>query len=220
MKKNNVLFVELRKKTENFKINFSELDKLKGKTISLASTIQYLDFLPIIKSYLEKQGKKVIIKKGPAYPGHVIGCKSFAFDSKADNLLLLADGKFHALNNALDLNRDIWIFNLKTLDSFFKQDLEKIEKRKKIAMTKFLLSTSVGLIVSTKSGQNYPLYNSIKEKLEKKGKKVYVLETDNLNLQDLDNFSLPSYINTACPGLFLDDEQNRIINIKDVLGVL
>lgn len=208
----------MRRKFKEDEINLTSLNNLPGKTISLASAIQYLDLLPIVKKYLESKGKKVIINKGSYYPGQVLGCQSFAFDKNADTLLLLADGKFHARGNSLDLGREIFIFDSRKLEIFSNQEIEKLNERKKKAIDKFIMNPKIGLLISTKKGQFYPKYLEIKEKLEKQGKKVYVFETDSINLQELENFPLNIYINTACPGLSLDSD--KIVNLKDVLSFI
>ncbi len=93
------LFIETKRKFKDSGINLKLLNTLKGKTIALAATIQYIDLIPKIKSYLESKGKKVITKQGAYYEGHVLGCNSSALDKSADILLLITDGKFHAINN-------------------------------------------------------------------------------------------------------------------------
>ena len=145
------LFIEARKKF-NKDIDLSILDSIPGKTISLAATIQYLDLIPQVEKYLEKQGKKVIIKQGAYYLGHVIGCNSNAFDKTSDTLLLLADGKFHALNNAIQLNKELYVYNTSKLEKITKQDLTKQKQKTKAKQAKFLSSNNIGLIISTKSG--------------------------------------------------------------------
>jgi len=208
------LFIEARK---SGKINFSAL-KLPGRTISLASTIQYLDFVPKISNYLKKKGKKIIIKKGAKFPAHIIGCNPSAFDKKADALLLLADGKFHALNNAILLDKEIYIFNLDSLEKITKQEISRIKAKIKAKQSKFLLYNDIGIIISTKPGQKYPHAFRLKEKLEKKGKKAYVFQADTLNPQELENFPIKIWINTACPGIGI--EQENIINLRDIQDFL
>jgi diphthamide biosynthesis enzyme Dph1/Dph2-like protein len=206
------LFIEMRKKTKE-RITFSELDKIKGKTISLASTIQYLDFIPLITKHLEKIGKKVLLKEGASYKGHVIGCNSTAFDRTADSLLLLADGKFHGMTNALLLKKEINIFNLKKLERISPEEIEREEKKIMAKQTKFLSAKRVGVILSTKPGQHLKNIEDFAKKL--KEKEVYLFESDNIDLRELDNFpDIHSWINTACYGLGLDD--SRIINTREI----
>jgi len=207
------LFIEARK---SGKINFSAL-KLPGRTISLASTIQYLDFVPKICNYLKKKGKKIIIKKGAKFPAHIIGCNPSAFDKNADTLLLLADGKFHALNNAVILDKEIYIFNLQSLAKITKQEISRIKAKIKAKQSKFLLYNNIGIIISTKSGQYYNL-NNLKKQIEKLGKKAYIFQTDTLNPEELENFPIKIWINTACPGLGI--EQENILNLSDIQDFL
>ncbi len=209
------LFLEFRKKVLGNE-DFSILDSLEGKVISLAGTVQYLDILPLVKKYLESLGKNVILKKGAFHKGHVIGCNPAAFDSKADTLLLLADGKFHAKNNALILNKEIFVFNLIKLDKFSTEDLEKEKKKVKSKQLKFLSSSNVGIIISTKYGQEFKGIKSIVQRIEKISKEVYLFETDNLSINELENFpNIQIWVNTACYGIGLDDP--RILNLQDVL---
>jgi len=211
-----LLHLETRRKFPS-NIDFSPLDKLPGKTISLVATIQYLDLIPKIKNYLEKQGKKIIIKQGADYKAQVLGCNSRAIDKNADTILLLADGKFHALNNALQQNKEIYIFNTHKLEKITKQEIQKHKNKTKAKISKFLSYDTIGLISSTKPGQKYPNIIGLKNKIEKlsEGKKAYVFQTDNLNISELENFQdIKIWINTACPGLAMDSE--KIVNLVDV----
>ena len=211
-----ILYIEARKNLSN--VNLSPLDKLPGKTVSLAAVIQYIDLIPKVKNYLEKKGKKVIIKKGAYYAGHSIGCNPSAFDSKADTLLLIGDGKFQAINNATKLEREIYIFNTQSLTKITKEELESVSKKIKGKINKFLHSEKVGIIVSTKLGQHYNIGNLV-NKIKKKGKKPYIFESDTINTQELENFpDIKIWINTACYGLASDS--NKIINFQDVLEFL
>ena len=219
---NKVIFVELRKKFDNQEVNLSKIDELiskeNPKTISLASTIQYLNLVPLIKKYLENKKIKVIIKKGSFYLGQVLGCNSIAFDPKADLRLLLADGKFHALNNALQLEKEIYIFNTNNLEKLTQEEISKEIQRRTAKIKKFLTEDKIGILVSTKKGQNFKDVESLAKKIKAKNKKSYIFEADNFNLQELDNFNLPIYINTACSGLELDNP--RIVNLKHIYSYL
>jgi 2-(3-amino-3-carboxypropyl)histidine synthase len=218
----NILYLELRRKFNEPDIDFSLLNRLikdkNPKTISLASTIQYLDLIPIIKKYLQSKKTKAIIKKGPVYAGHVLGCNSKAFDKDTDLLLLLADGKFHALNNAIQLNREIYAFSGINLEKITKEDIERENKKTKAKQIKFLSASHMGILISNKEGQNFKQIGELVKKLKNKGKQIYLFESDNINIAELDNFNLPIYINTACPGLALDD--SRILNVRDILEFL
>ena len=217
------LFIETRKKFNQSDIDLKPLNKLPGKTISLAATIQYLDLIPQIKDYLQTQNKKVIIKQNPQskIKAHVLGCQSQAFDKSADTLLLITDGKFHAINNAIQLQSPIYIFDTKNLQKITKQDIEEENKKTKAKLNKFLTYNIIGLIQSTKQGQHSPNIIGLKNKIQNKykDKQIYIFESDNINLQELENFpQIKIWLNTACPGLARDS--NNIINYSDVLQFL
>ena len=210
------IFIETRKKFNSSEINFSILDKLPGNKISLAATVQYLDIIPQIKKYLESIGKKVFLKKGAKYLGHVLGCNSSALDLSADTFLLITDGKFHGINNAIQLNKEIYIFDTRNLEKIDKGILEDYRKKIIGKKKKFLLSDTIGLIQSSKPGQKNTAINTIKEKIEKLNKEVFVFECDNIDTKEFENFpQIKIWVNTACFGLARDD--TRIINLTDIL---
>jgi len=207
------LFIETRRKFKD--INLNPLDKLKGKTISLAATIQYIDLIPKIKQYLESKGKKVIIKQGATHKAHIIGCNPSALDKTAEDILIITDGKFHAINNAIQIQKPIHIFNTQTLDKITQQDIDKQNKLILAKQKKFLASNKVGILLSTKHGQNFKQIKQLKSKIEKLNKKAYIFESNNINPNEFENFpQIQIWINTACPGLSQDDK--RVINLSDI----
>jgi diphthamide biosynthesis enzyme Dph1/Dph2-like protein len=209
------LFIETRRKFKDSEINLSILDKLPGKTISIAATIQYIDLIPKIKSHLESIGKEVTIKQGAHHKAHVLGCKSSALDKSSDTLLIITDGKFHAINNAIQLQKEIFVFNTQALDKITQGDIDLHNKKTLTKQKKFLLADTVGIILSTKHGQHHKQVEKIKAKIEKMDKKVYIFEANNINTQEFENFpQIGIWINTACYGLARDDM--RIINLQDI----
>ena len=210
----NVLYVEARKKFD--KIDFSVLDDLPKGDISLAGTVQYLDLIEPVKKYLEGNGRKVIVKMGAFYLGHVLGCNAFAFEKKADIFLLLCDGRFHAINNAILLNRELYVFNLFNLEKVERREIDDYYKKLEGKKKKFLLADKIGILLSVKWGQNFKMISKVKERFLKMGKSVYVFEADNIDINEFENFSgIGIFVNTACFGLSRDD--NRIINLQDVI---
>ena len=213
------LFIETKRKFKDSDINLSLLDNLKGKTISLAATIQYIDLVPKVKQYLESKGKQVIIKQGAHHKAHVLGCNSSAFDKSADILLLITDGKFHAINNAIQLQKPIFVFSGKTIEKITKKEINDHNKKTLTKKKKYLTADKVGLLVSSKHGQHIKNIKTIKKQIEKSDKKVYVFESDNINTSEFENFpQIKMWINTACFGLARDDM--RIINLSDILEFL
>lgn len=213
------LFIETKRKFDESNIKFDLLDKLPGETIALAATIQYIDLVPVVKKYLESKGKKILIKKGAYYDAHVLGCNSSALDKSADTLLMLTDGTFHAINNAIQLQKEIYIFTTHTLEKIDQSEIDKHNKRTLTKQKKFLFSEVIGLLVSSKHGQHQNAIHEIKKRIADSGRKVYVFESDNINVAEFDNFpQIQMWINTACFGLGRDDM--RVINLSNILEFL
>ena len=210
------IFIETKRKFKDSDIKLELLDTLKGKTIALAATIQYIDLIPKVKSYLESKGKKVITKQGAYYEGHVLGCNSSALDKSADTLLLITDGTFHAMNNAIQLQKEIYVFTTNTLDKIEQKEIDAHNKRTLTKQKKFLTAKTIGLLVSTKHGQHQKAAHNIREQIEKQNKKVYIFESNNIDTNEFENFpQIQMWVNTACFGLARDDM--RIINLADIL---
>jgi len=211
------LYIETRRKFKD--IDLSILDKLPGKTISLAATIQYIGLIPKVKKYLESKGKKVILKKGAYYEGHVLGCNSSALDNSTDTLLIITDGKFHAMNNAIQLQKEIYVFTTKTLEKIEQKEIDSHNKKAETKKKKYLTAQKVGLLVSTKHGQRQKTIHNIKQQIEKTNKEVYLFEANDINVAEFENFpQIQIWVNTACSGLARDDM--RIINLTDILEFL
>lgn len=215
-KSTRVLFIETKKKFRDSDINFGLLDNLPGETVALAATIQYIELIPEVKSYLESKGKKILIKQGAYHEGHVLGCNSSALDKSADTVLMITDGTFHAINNAIQLQREVYVFTTKTLEKIEQKEIDDYNKKVLTRQKKFLTAKKVGLLVSTKYGQHMKGVDSIKAKIEKLNKKVYIFEANNINTAEFENFpQIQMWVNTACFGLARDDM--RIINLSDIL---
>jgi diphthamide biosynthesis enzyme Dph1/Dph2-like protein len=210
------LFIETKRKFKDSDVELSILDNLSGKTVSLAATIQYIELIPKVKEYLESKGKKVILKKGAYYEGHVLGCNSSALDNSADTLLMITDGKFHAMNNAIQLQKEILVFTGRTLEKIEQKEIDTHNKKTETKKKKYLMAKKVGLLVSTKYGQHQKAISKIAEKIEKSGKETYLFESNNIDTSEFENFpQIQMWINTACFGLARDDM--RIINLADIL---
>jgi len=192
-----VLFIEAKKTSEKKLEIGKNIDK-----IHILYTIQYKKLAEKIK---KKLGKKVLAFQ------QVLGCSKIK--PKAP-LLLIGSGKFHALQLALQTNKEIFIYNNGKFDKISEEEIKKQKMIEKGKFSKFLDSDNIGLLVSLKPGQNKLRQAfSIKKKLEKKylNKKFYIFISDNINVQELENFPC-FFINFACPGISLDAK--NIINYE------
>jgi 2-(3-amino-3-carboxypropyl)histidine synthase len=206
------------------------IDRLPDK-IGLLTTVQHISQLNKVKELLEKNNKKVFLEKSrkTQYPGQILGCDFEAAKKaaeKVDAFLYIGTGRFHPLGVVLNTDKKVFAIDplTKELKEYSKKDTESIEKRRKGALLKFYSSKNIGMIVSTKPGQQRlkdALY--LKETLEKKEKKCYIFLTDILDFSEIENFPfIDCFINTMCPRIGLDDTVRTakpIINIDDIAQI-
>ncbi len=217
-----LLFVSAKsKKFPNFySIPFHSLLSNFSK-IGIISTTQFFNLIPELKKALEKQKKKAIIYKNP----NILGCNAIAAEriqDKVDAFVFLTSGEFHILNAINRIKKPIFQLNPITgqFTKFDSQKTEIIKQKQKIIEKKFILAKNIGLLITTKPGQQ-KLKESIKIKkqLENKGKNVFMFIFNNLDLNQFENFpEIQLYVNTACPGLMLDSD--KIINLEQVNQII
>jgi len=203
-----------------------ELNKLPEK-ITIVGTIQYKDYFKQIKNKLtelKKQPTIGITKQTTA--GQILGCdvhltektkKTFKPDS--DCFLYIGDGIFHPIKIAFTYNKPVYMLELRNgeIKKIDQKEVEKYSKRKKGALIKFLSSDKIGVLFTTKPGQNKNEDKTIKKlKTKYPNKTFYPFIAHEINFQSLENFPfIESWINTACPRI---EEDFRCINIEDLIN--
>ncbi len=216
------LFIESRVKPseedkERIKNSLRGFAKLPYKKLSIAASIQYLDFVPLFKEELERNGKIVLTGKGKLarYKAQIIGCDINAARKEADAFLFLGTGRFHALQLALKTEKPIFVWDSQYIRRVDEEEIKNLKKKRDGALKKFLAANTVGIIVSTKFGQEkLREAMKIRERLEKKGKRAFIFLADSINLNELENFTCQSWLNTACPGLIFDNQ--NLVNYDEV----
>lgn len=204
MANSRILYIEAQKKLKINKEKLLELEKILSSPVYIVYSIQYKKLAEEVKKELGKSKKIKIIGFS-----QILGCSEL--NTEAD-ILLIGHGRFHAINLALSSDREVFIFDNFSISKITKEEIDKEKQKEKGKYLKFLASDKIGILISTKSGQeNLKSAEKYKEQL-KKYKKSYLFLSDNLNLQELENFPLNLYVNTACPGLSLDS--SKIINYK------
>ncbi len=185
--------------------------KIKEKSIGLVSSIQFVKYLDDVKKYLEKEGKKVFIA------GQMVGCnagKAIQLKDKVGAFLFIGSGEFHPLE-LIDSTKikKLYFLNPVTekFSKFAESELELLEKRRKAKISKYLMADKIGIIVSTKPGQN-----SLKAALKFKetcGKESYVFIANEIDVNRLEDFNdIEVWVNTCCPRL----EGKGIVSLRDI----
>jgi len=199
-----LLFIEAKQKNLNIELDKKELKKLPKK-LFLAYSIQYKETAGKIKKLLEKDNIKTIRFQ------QVLGCSKIKTKIP---VLLISTGRFHAINLFLQAP-SVYVLENNKIRKIEEQEIEKIRARKRTALIKFLKAEKIGILVSTKPGQeNLAKALKLKQELIKKGKRVFIFLSDNINTNQFENFPIDSWVNTACPGL--SEDNLGIINIDDL----
>jgi 2-(3-amino-3-carboxypropyl)histidine synthase len=198
------VFIPTRKIFNLKKIDFSSLKKIKENKIALCYSIQFEE----LAKNIEKQFDKKIAQRV-----QVLGCSSPKFNKEIEAILIIGEGKFHPVSLSYTTGKKVYVFNEFGLKEINQLEISNLEKREKGAYLKYLNSKKVGIIISTKPGQQ-KMQRAIDFKKENKDKKNYLFITNEINVNEFENFKLNSWINSACPRIDLDN--TSIINMSKI----
>ena len=193
-----VMFVEAKKKIN---MDLDSIDfSILPKQVFIAYSIQFEELAEIIK---KKLGKRI---KGFQ---QVLGCSLL---KSRYPILLVGSGRFHAINLALRGNLVYVLENMK-ISKLDDSEIVRIKGKRKAAISKFYAADRLGILVSTKPGQeNLASALKVKKKLEK-NKEISLFLGNNLNLEELENYDIDSWLNTSCQALTFD---SRVANLYDL----
>ena len=189
------------------KISNSELVlilKSLPKEILITYSIQYKDIANQIYTLLSK-------KNSIAHPVQVLGCSKLKLSKTIKAILLIGSGRFHASSLALETKLPIYILENKKITKISEKEISNLEKKQKANYVGFLNAENIGILISTKPGQEN-LKKAIEFKKKCKNKKSYLFLGNNLSVSEFENFGLDFYVNTSCPRLDMDS--SKIINLS------
>lgn len=149
------------------------------------------------------------MEKSLQYPGQVLGCSLEAarlVEKKAECFLCISAGEFYADGVVMTTEKPVLNLDLERKEIYslerFKNKIRKI-----LAWNKAQLEDAkrIGILVSWKKGQLASDPFKIKQKLEKKGKEVFVIAMDEITPEKLEGLKLDFLVATACPRIGIDD---------------
>jgi len=198
------LFIPAKVSSE---VNEKKIKSLKlPENIAIAYSIQYKDIAFRIKEILSKKSKITEIIQ-------VLGCSRPKFSNETKAVLLISSGEFHAVSLARSTRLPIYIMESSKIRKISNEEISAFEKKKLASYMKFLNSEKVGILISTKPGQEN-MKRAISLKSELKSKKSYLFIGNEVFGGEFENFnSINSWINTACPRLDFD---SSVINMDDL----
>ena len=187
----------------------------KWRRIGLATTVQHVQTLDVVREVLVRAAKIVIIGDAGrlSYPGQVIGCdysnaKSIVKDIEA--FLFVGGGRFHALGVALSTSKPTIVADPYDNRAFSVDDeADRVLRQRWRSVEKAQKARNFGILIGLKPGQkNLEQALQIKRKLEEKGKNACMFAIREATSEALSEFpTIEAYVNTACPRLSIEDAQ-------------
>ena len=195
--------------------------------LCLAVTAQLLSQLKSIKEQLETAGKTVtyISGKHTRFPGQILGCSwaELHFPAETEAFLYVGEGLFHPEAIMLASNKPVYRYDpsRNSFELLPHTLVKKLKQQAKAGLATFLQSNNVGVLLSTKPGQQQ-LYLAFGLKKKFPDKNFYFLTANNVDFSQLENFSfVECFVNTSCNRLLDDNEKfpRPFTNIEDVMSL-
>jgi len=190
-----------------------EIAKIQEKKVGLVSSVQYLHVLPRIAELIKSAGKDAFVG------GHVLGCWTKNAEqaaAKTGALLFVGSGMFHPRGFKCDYFFDLERGEIRDV----RNEINKWDKVRWGRISKAKDACIFGILVSTKPGQtDMKQAESIKDELEKRDKKAFILVMDKITDAALLGLDVDAFINTACPRLMDDSWSKPFINAADVAKI-
>jgi 2-(3-amino-3-carboxypropyl)histidine synthase len=182
------------------------LPLLKGKSTGLVTTVQHVHLVPAMEEYLELKGIDVRVAEGSGRTplrGQVLGCCfSTAKDTRADEILFVGTGLFHPIGIALSTRARVLALD-PLAGTVQEVSGDALLRRRFAVIEKARGAQSVGILVSTKSGQQRM---ALAHRLAGLSPGAVILTMQEISPDELLNLGFGCYVNTACPRLAYDDQ--------------
>jgi 2-(3-amino-3-carboxypropyl)histidine synthase len=179
---------------------------LKGPSTGLVTTVQHAHLIPAMAAFLKSRGIAVRVAEGSGRTplrGQVLGCNfTAAKDTRASEILFVGTGLFHPIG--ISLSTGVRVIALDPLTGIAQVvSGEALLRRRFAVMEKARGAKTVGIIVSTKSGQKRA---DLARRLAALSPAAVIVTMQEVSPDELLNLGFACYVNTACPRLAYDDQ--------------
>jgi len=182
------------------------LPLLKGGPVGLVTTVQHVHLIPAMELFLQEKGISCRVAEGGGRTpnrGQVLGCSFTAAKATgADEILFVGTGLFHPIGIALVTHAHVIALDPLT-GSAQEVSSDALMRRRFAVMEKARGAKSVGIIVSTKSGQQRI---ALAHRLASLSPTAVIVTMREVIPDELLNLGFACYVNTACPRLAYDDQ--------------
>ncbi|MFY9801394.1 MAG: diphthamide biosynthesis enzyme Dph2 [Methanoregula sp.] len=182
------------------------LTYLKGNRVGLVTTVQHVHLIPEMEDFLQSKGIITSVAEGGRRTpnrGQVLGCNfNAAKATGADEILFVGTGLFHPIGIALATRTRVIAIDPIT-GTAQEVSGDALLRRRFAVMEKARGAQSVGIIVSTKSGQQRM---ELARRLASLSPEAVIVTMREVSPDELLNLGFSCYVNTACPRLAYDDQ--------------
>jgi 2-(3-amino-3-carboxypropyl)histidine synthase len=178
----------------------------KGEPVGLVTTVQHVHLIPAMELFLQAKGISCRVAEGGGRTpnrGQVLGCSFAAAKATgADEILFVGTGLFHPIGIALATHARVIALDPLT-GTAQEVSGDALMRRRCAVMEKARGAKNVGIIVSTKSGQQRM---DLAHRLASLSPTAVIVTMREVNPDELLNLGFACYVNTACPRLAYDDQ--------------
>ena len=196
---------------DKFQDMVGRIAPLTDTKLGLVGSIQHLHLLPTYKKYFEEAGFEVTIPVGGArlsFPGQVLGCNYSGDDPTVGHYIFLGSGDFHPIGLVLHTGKPLAMLDPYTGEAteMGRERIERILRQRSGLIMSSMDKNRFGILIGAKPGQmRRNLALRMKNKLEKHGKKGYLLAMEHVGPELIDFYPVDVFVNTACPRIAIDD---------------
>ncbi len=191
--------------------------RIKFRKLCLVTTVQFRESMKDAKKFLEARGFKA--RDG----GTILGCDDRTAEKRGNEsecFLFIGSGRFHPLGLQERTEKHVLFLDVEkeTLEDLFPEK-SRMEIRRRLRIEKARGFANFGIMVSSKPGQaRASQAEKIRERLEKAGKKAYLLAADCFSPEKLLGLKIDALVNTACPRMREDVERfgKVMLNPEDI----
>ena len=178
----------------------------KGEPVGLVTTVQHVHLIPAMELFLQAKGIDCRVAEGGGRTpnrGQVLGSSFAAAKATgAEEILFVGTGLFHPIGIALATHARVIALDPLT-GSAQEVSGDALMRRRCAVMEKARGAKNVGIIVSTKSGQQRM---DLAHRLASLSPTAVIVTMREVNPDELLNLGFACYVNTACPRLAYDDQ--------------
>lgn len=201
------VFVDIKIDTSHF-IDTVRFNFIKGSSLALVSTIQFVSVLQAARQELNEEYDIIVPQCKPLSPGEILGCTSPQLDKKVDAIIYLGDGRFH-LESIMVANPEVQAYRYDPYSKVFSKeyyDHEAMQCIRKESIARAAKAQTWGLILGTLGRQGSPkILQHLESKLQALGLQFVKVLLSEIFPDKLKLFqNIDAWVQIACPRLSID----------------